>query len=99
MLCLIASPLAELTTGLELALEGSMEDNVPDSEDGADNLLDEEQKEAYSARKKDWEEVLEQAKVVEAMLRQALENGLGSRRKKRNHRKRKRKKNVITIFP
>ena len=69
--------LAELTTGLELALEGSMEDNVPDSEDGAANLLDEEQKEAYSARKKDWEEVLEQAKVVEAMLRQALENGLG----------------------
>lgn len=72
--------LVELTTGLELALEGNTGDNISQSEDGADNLADEEQKEAYSARKKDWEEVLEQAEVVEAMLRQALGNGLGQQK-------------------
>ena len=72
--------LVELTTGLELALEGNTGDNISQSEDGEDNLADEEQKEAYSARKKDWEEVLEQAEVVEAMLRQALGNGLGQQK-------------------
>ena len=70
--------LVELTTGLELALEGNTGDNISESEE--DNLVDEEQKEAYSARKKDWEEVLEQAEVVEAMLRQALGNGLGQQK-------------------
>ena len=74
--------LVELTTGLELALEGNTGDNISQSEDGEDNLADEEQKEAYSARKKDWEEVLEQAEVVEAMLRQALGNGLGQQKEK-----------------
>ena len=72
--------LAELTTELELALEGNMGENISDFEDGAENLLDEEQKEAYSTRKKDWEEVLDQAQIVEAMLRQALENGLGQQK-------------------
>ena len=72
--------LVELTTGLELALEGNTGDNISQSEDGEDNLAEEEQKEAYSARKKDWEEVLEQAEVVEAMLRQALGNGLGQQK-------------------
>jgi len=72
--------LVELTTELELALEGSDGDNISDSKEGEDNLLDEEQKDAYSARKKDWEEVLEQAEVVEAMLRQALGNGLGQQK-------------------
>ena len=70
--------LVELTTGLELALEGNTGDNISESEE--DNLVDEEQKEACSARKKDWEEVLEQAEVVEAMLRQALGNGLGQQK-------------------
>ena len=72
--------LVELTTGLELALEGNTGDNISESEEGEDNLADEEQKETYSARKKDWEEVLEQAEVVEAMLRQALGNGLGQQK-------------------
>ena len=72
--------LVELTTGLELALEGNTGDNISQSEDGEDNLAEEEQKEAYSARKKDWEEVLEQAEVVGAMLRQALGNGLGQQK-------------------
>lgn len=72
--------LAELTTGLELAMEDSMGDTVPDSEDGADGAQEDGQTEAYSARKKEWEEQLEQATVVEAMLRQALENGLGQQK-------------------
>lgn len=72
--------LLELTTGLELALEGSMEDNISDSEEGADCASDDGHTEAYSARRKEWEEILEQAKVVEAMLRQALENGLGQQK-------------------
>ena len=74
--------LVELTTGLELALEGNTGDNISESEE--DNLVDEEQKEACSARKKDWEEVLEQAEVVEAMLRQALGNGLGQQKEEEN---------------
>lgn len=72
--------LLELTTGLELALEGSMGDNISGSEEGDDNAFEDEQKEAYSSRKKDWEEVLEQANEVEAMLRQALGNGLGQQK-------------------
>jgi len=69
--------LVELTTGLELALEGNTED--------ADDLP-EEHKEAYSSRKKDWEEVLEQATVAEVMLRQALENGLGQQEEEEKNR-------------
>lgn len=72
--------LAELTTGLELALEGSMEDTISDSEEGVESQPEEGQTEAYSERKKEWEEVLEQAKVVEAMLRQMLEHGLGQQK-------------------
>ena len=77
--CSFEEWLAELTTGLELAMERGMEDNTEDNisdfEEGA-----EEQTEAYSARKKEWEEILEQAEMVEAMLRQALENGLGQQK-------------------
>jgi len=69
--------LVELTTGLEMALEGNTED--------ADDLP-EEHKEAYSSRKKDWEEVLEQATVAEVMLRQALENGLGQQEEEEKNR-------------
>lgn len=72
--------LVELTTGLELALEGNMEDTVPDSEEGAEGMSDDGPTEAYSARKKEWEEILQEAEVVEAMLRQTLENGLGQQK-------------------
>ncbi len=72
--------LLELTTGLELALEGNTEECISDSEEGGDCLSEDGQSEVYSARKKEWEEILEQAKVVEAMLRQALENGLGQQK-------------------
>ena len=72
--------LAELTTGLELALEGSMEDTVTDSEEGENSPTEDGQADAYSERKKEWEEVLEQANVVEAMLRQMMENGLGQQK-------------------
>ena len=72
--------LAELTTGLELAMEGNKEDMVTDSEEGTECSQEDEQTEAYSARKKEWEEVLEQANMVEAMLRQMMENGLGQQK-------------------
>ena len=72
--------LAELTTELELALEGSTGDTVPDSEEGADKPSEDGQTESYLTRKKEWEEQLEQATVVEAMLKQALENGLGQQK-------------------
>ena len=72
--------LLEQTTGLELALEGSMEDCISDSEEGKDCSQEDGQTEAYSVRKKEWEDILEQAKVVEAMLRQALENGPGQQK-------------------
>jgi len=75
--CSYAELLAELTTELELALEGNMEETVKDSEEGEDTPSEDGQSESYSARKKEWEEQLDQATVVEAMLRQALENGLG----------------------
>lgn len=78
--------LVELTTGLELALEGGMGDNGLDSNEGADNLQEDGQTETYSARKKEWEEILEQAEVVEAMLRQALGNGLGRQKEEENTR-------------
>lgn len=83
--CSYAELLAELTTELELALEGSMEDAVADSKEGEEsNTSEDGQSEVYSDRKKDWEEQLEQATVVEAMLRQALENGLGQKNEEEN---------------
>ena len=75
-----AELLAELTTELELALEGGAKEEVPDFEEGLNSAEDDEQTETYSARKKEWEELLEQAKVVEAMLRQMLEQGLGQQK-------------------
>jgi len=83
--------LLELTTGLELALEGSMEDCISDSEEGKDCSQEDGQTEAYSARKKEWEEILEQAKIVEAMLRQALENGLGQQKEEQQKPQKKSK--------
>lgn len=67
--------LAELTTELELGLESSGEEMISDSEEGENSSDDFEQKEAYSNRKKEWEELLEQSVVLEAMLRQMLEYG------------------------
>jgi len=63
-----------LTTELELAFADREEEpvNKEDSEDF-------EQTESHSQRKKEWEELLEESMVVEAMLRQMLENGLGQR--------------------
>lgn len=67
--------LAELTTELELACKDGNEESV--SEERLND--DSEQTEAYSERKKEWEELLEESIVVEVMLRQMLENGLGQR--------------------
>lgn len=72
--------LAELTTELELALEDGMKEELSDFDTGEDSMEDDGKKEAYSNRKKEWEELLEKATVVEAMLRQALENGLGQQK-------------------
>lgn len=93
-----AELLAELTTELELALEGSMEDTVTDSEEGTDNPSDDEQTETYSARKKEWEEQLDQAKVVEAMLRQALENGLGQQKEEEKTPQKQKKEEADNDF-
>ena len=68
--------LAELTTELELAWKDGNEESVMDDENADE---DSERTEAYSDRKKEWEELLEQSVVVEVMLRQMLENGLGQR--------------------
>ncbi|MBP3568334.1 MAG: hypothetical protein J6K04_04120 [Lachnospiraceae bacterium] len=68
--------LAELTTELELALDGGTEESV--TEDKTED--DGEQTEAQSRLKKEWEESLEGSDVVEAMLRLLLENGLGQRK-------------------
>lgn len=87
--------LLELTTGLELALEGSMEDCISDSEEGKDCSQEDGHTEAYLARKKEWEEILEQAKVVEAMLRQALENGLGQQKEEQPKQPKKLKKEEL----
>lgn len=68
--------LAELTTGLELAYQGEDEEPVTDEEAGEENR----QPEILSnKRKEEWEEILEQSVVVEVMLRQMLENGLGQK--------------------
>jgi len=93
-----AELLAELTTELELALEGSMEDTVTDSEEGADNPPDDGQTESYSARKKEWEEQLDQATVVEAMLRQALENGLGQQKEEEQTPQKQKKEETDNDF-
>ena len=70
-----ADLLAELTTELELALDGGGEDTVTDFGEEADSLDEFEKKEAYANRKKEWEELLEQSVVLEVMLRQMLEYG------------------------
>ena len=67
--------LAELTTELELACKDGEEEPLTDENSGADS----EETEVYSGRKKEWEEQLEESIVVEVMLRQMLENGLGQR--------------------
>lgn len=90
--------LAELTTELELALEGSMEDTISDSEGETEDFQNEEQTEAYSARKKEWEEILEEANVVEAMLRQMMENGLGQQKEEEKAPKKQKKEELDNDF-
>ena len=70
-----AELLAELTTELELALMDKDEEAMKQEETGEDF----EQTESHCERKKEWEELLEESIVVEVMLRQMLENGLGQR--------------------
>lgn len=83
--------LAELTTELELALEGGAEEEITDSDNGADSLEEDKTTESYSNRKKEWEELLDQAKVVDAMLRQMMENGLGQQKEEQQNLPKKRK--------
>ena len=90
--------LAELTTGLELAMEGSMEDTISDYEERSDCSQEEEQSEPYSKRKKEWEEILEEAKVVEAMLRQMMENGLGQQKEEEKAPKKQKKEELDNDF-
>ncbi len=71
-----ADLLAELTTELELAFGDGDEEPVSEND-----WEDSEQTEALLDRKKEWEELLEQSVVLEVMLRQMLENGLGQRNK------------------
>lgn len=71
-----ADLLAELTTELELACKSDDGETAMEEEAGEDSELTE----AHSERKKEWEELLEQSELLEAMLRQMLENGLGQQR-------------------
>lgn len=68
--------LAELTTELELALESETDESVLD--ESTEN--DSDETESHSELKEEWEELLEQTDVVDAILRQMLENGLGQRK-------------------
>lgn len=70
-----AELLAELTGSLELAWDSENEEPITE-----EDREDSEQKEAHLDRKKEWEELLEQSVVLEAMLRQMLENGLGQQK-------------------
>ncbi len=64
-----ADLLAELTTELELACKSGGEEPEMTDESGEDS----EQTKSQLHRKKEWEELLEQTELVEAMLRQMLE--------------------------
>ena len=93
-----AELLAELTTELELALEGGAKEETSDFEEGLNSAEDDEQTEAYSTRKKEWEELLEQAKVVEAMLRQMLEQGLGQQKEEQQKMPRQEEEELDNSF-
>ena len=75
--------LAELTTGLELALESENDESVLEENTEEDS----EQTEAHSGLKKDWEEQLEQTDAVDAILRQMLEHGLGQQKEEQQEKK------------
>ncbi len=96
--CAYAELLAELTTGLELALEHGKEEEVTDSGTEEEPREDSEQTEAYSDRKKEWEKLLEQSLVVEAMLRQMLENGLGQQKEEQQQNSKKKQEELDNTF-
>lgn len=74
--------LAELTTELELALEGRNDESVEEEHTEEDSG----QSETHSGIKKEWEELLEQTEAVDAILRQMLENGLGQRKEEQQEK-------------
>lgn len=82
--------LAELTTELELALEGGTEESVTD--DSTEE--DEPQKKAHSCLKREWEELLEQVDAVDAILRQMLEQGLGKEKEEQQPQEEKHPENL-----
>lgn len=86
-----ADLLAELTTELELAMKEEEKESVMEEETGADS----EQTEPHSNRKKEWEELLEQSVVLEAMLRQMLENGLGQQKEEQQKQSEKKKEEEL----
>lgn len=86
--------LAELTTELELAWDSGNEDTVEEEKEEEGS----EEKNPYSERKKEWEELLEESMVVEAMLRQMLENGLGQREEMQQEKRKKNAKEPDSEF-
>ena len=90
--------LAELTTELELALESENKEELSEFDTGEDSMEDDGKTEAYSNRKKEWEELLEQAKVVEVMLRQMLENGLGQQKQEEKTPQKKKEEETDNDF-
>lgn len=80
-----ADLLAELTGSLDLALKGGEEEPVTEEGTGEDS----EQAEAHSNRKKEWEKLLEQSIVLEAMLRQMMEHGLGQQKEEQQNQQKK----------
>lgn len=71
-----AELLAKLTTELELVFRNSEEPSS--SEEEQSNFRP---KECRQEKKKDWAEVLKQSVVLDVMLRQMIENGLGQQKK------------------
>lgn len=93
--CSYAELLAELTTELELALENGTDEEISDSEKETGDREDFEQAETYSRRKEEWEELLEKSLVVEAMLRQMLENGLGQSKEEEQQKPKKKQEEEL----
>lgn len=76
--------LAELTTELELEFKDSGEASTSEEEE-----CNSGQKEYRQVRKKGWEEVLKQSVVLDVMLRQMIENGLGQQKKEQQENPKK----------
>lgn len=78
-------------------LESTFEEAKGGTAEGAGEAdsQEEEAVEEYGNRKKEWEEVLSKEKIVEAMLRQMLEHGLGQQKEEQQNLPRRQKEEEL----